>query len=41
MENLLKETAFLNFNHPMIQELVKDRNWRNMSDKDKILAIYN
>ena len=41
MDNLLKETAFLNFSNPMIQNLVKDRDWRNLSDKDKILAIYN
>ena len=41
MENLLKETAFLNYSHPTIQKLVEDRNWQNMNEKDKILAIYN
>ena len=41
MENLLKETTMLNFNHPSIQTLIDRKSWKNLIEKDRILAIYN
>ncbi|MDR2720141.1 MAG: transglutaminase family protein [Nitrososphaerota archaeon] len=41
MENLLKETALLNYNDLQIQKLINGRGWRDLSEKDRILAIYN
>jgi len=41
METLLKQTAFLNYSNPIIQKLIKDKNWQNMNEKDKIFGIYN
>jgi len=41
MENLLKETALMNYNDLRIQELIKNRNWLNLIEKDRILSIYN
>ncbi|MCL2086273.1 MAG: transglutaminase-like domain-containing protein [Oscillospiraceae bacterium] len=41
MENLLNETALLNYNAPEIRSLIHKRNWRELSEKERILAIYN
>jgi hypothetical protein len=41
MEALLKETALLNYSDPQIQALIKERDWQELSEKDRILAIYN
>ena len=41
MQNLLKETTLLNHNDPKIQKLIKGRGWLELSEKDRILAIYN
>ena len=41
MENLLKETALLNYNDLQIQKLINSRGWWDLSEKDRILAIYN
>ncbi|MCL2107858.1 MAG: transglutaminase family protein [Oscillospiraceae bacterium] len=38
---LLSPTTMLNYNHPAIQNLVTERDWRNQTDKEKILGIYN
>ncbi|GLQ16297.1 transglutaminase-like domain-containing protein [Maritalea porphyrae] len=39
--DLLKSTRLLDFNHPTIQKLVQSKNWRNLSDYDKIGAAYD
>lgn len=39
--NYLKPTVILDFNHPLIQETVKNRNWSALDDENKIRAIYN
>ncbi|MCL1901526.1 MAG: transglutaminase family protein [Firmicutes bacterium] len=41
MENLLNETALLNFNHPTIRTLVEKKGWHGLIEKDRVLAIYN
>ncbi|MCL2697266.1 MAG: transglutaminase-like domain-containing protein [Oscillospiraceae bacterium] len=41
MENLLKETELLNYNDPQIQKLISGRGWRDLSEKESVLAIYN
>ena len=41
MEALLKETALLDYNNKQIKELIKNKNWQNMSEKERILSIYN
>ena len=41
MENLLKETTMLNFNHSSIRTLIENKGWKNLIEKDRILAIYN
>jgi hypothetical protein len=41
MNDLLKETALLNFNSAEIQKLIEHRGWKNLSEKDRILLIYN
>jgi hypothetical protein len=41
MDQYLKETILLNYQDESIQNLVKNRGWRYLSDKDKILNIYN
>ena len=41
MENLLHETALLNYSQESISILIEKNRWRSLSDKDRILAIYN
>ena len=41
MDNLLKETAMLNYTDPQIQSLIHNRGWRELGVKERILAIYN
>ena len=41
LEPYLKETLILNFNHPELVALVESRNWNELSDYDKIGAIYD
>lgn len=41
MNNYLKETSLLNFNDPSIQSLILGRGWREDSEKNKILSVYN
>lgn len=40
-KNLLKHTPMLDFNHPQIKSLIKQRKWRDLSQYDAIDAIYN
>jgi len=40
-KNFLVETPMLDFNHPQIQSLIKQRKWRDLSQYDAIGAIYN
>ena len=40
-KGLLKHTPMLNFNHPQIQSLIEQRQWRDLSQYDAIDAIYN
>lgn len=39
-ESYLSETKILNFNHKAIQRLIKDRDWLNLDDYNKIGAAY-
>jgi hypothetical protein len=41
MENSLKETSLLNYSEPSVQTLINKRGWRELGEKDRILAIYN
>ena len=41
MDELLKETELLDFSNPQIQELINSRSWRQLAEKDRILAVYN
>lgn len=41
MENYLKETELLNFNHPSITNLIGEKNWNYLNDVDKVKSIYN
>lgn len=41
MNKLLLETPLLNFGHATIQSLIATRGWRDLSEKNKILQIYN
>lgn len=41
MENYLKETHLLDFNHPKIQNLISKRNWAEKDEFEKIKHIYN
>ncbi|HUN54744.1 MAG TPA: transglutaminase family protein [Smithella sp.] len=41
MEHYLKETELLDFNNKEIRKLVKSRCWNDLSEKEKILNIYN
>ena len=40
-KDFLIETPMLDFNHPKIQALIEQRNWRSLSQYDVIGAIYN
>ena len=40
-KNLLKHTPMLDFNHPQIQSLIEQRQWRDLSQYDAIGEIYN
>ncbi|MCJ8320479.1 MAG: transglutaminase family protein [Colwellia sp.] len=40
-KDFLKQTPLLDFNHPQIQALIKQRAWRALSQYDAIGAIYN
>jgi hypothetical protein len=41
MDALLNETTLMNYSDPKIQALIHDRGWQGLSEKDRILAIYN
>ncbi len=41
MNNYLKETGLLNYNDNSIQSLIHNKGWKNLSEKDRILSIYN
>lgn len=41
MEQLLKETRMLDFNHPSLAQLVEDRKWNQLDEFEKIEAVYN
>ena len=40
MENYKKETLLLNYSYPSIQQLVKQRNWKELEEVERIKAIY-
>jgi len=40
-KDFLIETPMLDFNHPQIQRLIKQRQWQHLSQYDAIGAIYN
>lgn len=41
MNDYLKETALMDFHHSSIKGLIQKKGWMNISEKDKILNIYN
>ena len=41
MERHLKETRLLNFNHPSLTELVKNRGWTSLSEYERIARTYD
>lgn len=41
MEKYLKETSLLDFSNPKIQQLIKDRKWKDLEEFQRIKAIYN
>lgn len=40
-QRLKAETPLINYSHPKIQMLIKQRGWRQKSEKERILDIYN
>ena len=40
MERYLATTKLLDFEHPRLQELVRERGWRSLDDAARIAAIY-
>ena len=41
MYELLRETKLLNLNNPTIKKLIQNRKWQQLSEKERICAIYN
>lgn len=41
MKQYVSETLLLDYNSPKIQAIISERNWRDMTPRDKILNIYN
>lgn len=41
MEKYLKETKMLDFSNSQIQQLIKDRKWKDLEEFQRIKAIYN
>ena len=41
MEQYLKETSLLNFSAENIQKLIRDRQWENIDEYNRIKKIYN
>lgn len=40
-EKLLQETTLLDFEHPSLQGLIRERGWMTLPDKERIGAIYD
>ncbi|VVB77542.1 Transglutaminase-like superfamily protein [uncultured archaeon] len=40
MNKYLEDTNLLNYNHPIVQKLIRDRKWKNLNDHDKIQQTY-
>lgn len=41
MEQYLKETLLLDYNHPSIKNLIQEKEWHKFSDIEKVKQIYN
>jgi hypothetical protein len=41
MENLLMDTEMLNYRDAQIRNIIAERGWLDLSEKDRILTIYN
>lgn len=41
MEKLLKETILLNYGDPAVRALIDKKGWRELNEKDRVLAVYN
>lgn len=41
MEQYLKETLLLDYNHPSIKNLIQQKEWLKLSDIEKVKQIYN
>lgn len=41
MNNYLKETSILDYDHFSIQELIREREWQNLNIAERIKTIYN
>jgi hypothetical protein len=40
MDKYLRETKILDYSHPSIDELIQNRNWKDLSEYEKIGSIY-
>lgn len=40
-DRYLNETAMLDYSHPAIQRLIREKGWPDMSEFDRLKAIYN
>lgn len=41
MKQYLEPTKLLDYNHPSIQSLIQGKSWLSLTEKNKILSIYN
>ncbi len=41
MKKYLESTPILDFEHPEIQNLVRDRGWKNLNEAEKVSKVYN
>ena len=41
MEQYLKETSLLDYNHPSIKNLIQEKEWHKLNDIGKVQQIYN
>jgi len=41
MEQYLKATSLLDYNHPFIKNLIQEKEWHKLSDIGKVKQIYN
>ena len=40
-DKYLRETGMLDYSHPVIQTLIREKGWRKMPEFDRLKGIYN